>query len=298
MVTAPNVLPSDLPAAFRVADARHAGASESRLRASDLDRSTHGVRVRMDVCPDDPLLRRCVGVAAALRAPFAFSHTTAALLFGLPLPRRHTAEGPLHIAVTGTHPRRAHILTHRVRTLDLRAQRGLPVTSVERTWVDLARVLTEDELVVVGDHLVRRKAPQSTVAALSAAVESAVGRRGTVRARAALARVRPNTESPAETRLRLLIVDAGLPEPIVGHAVAHEGYWVGTPDLAYPQHRIAIEYQGAVHREQARFEEDVFRLERFHDAAWSVLQVTARDLRSPSRFLGRLASLLRRSILA
>ncbi|MBN9612801.1 MAG: hypothetical protein J0H64_04975 [Actinobacteria bacterium] len=103
--------------------------------------------------------------------------------------------------------------------------------------------------------------------------------------------LRSPVDSPPETLLRLLIVDAGLPEPMVNCPVRVGGR-VLHADLGYPQLKIAIEYEGGYHFDgghtQAR--RDVHRWEAMHDAKWRVLRVTALDLQDPRAFLARLAA--------
>jgi very-short-patch-repair endonuclease len=78
-----------------------------------------------------------------------------------------------------------------------------------------------------------------------------------------------------ETRLRLLLIDAGLPEPVIGNTIFDwTGAFVGTPDLAYVAERIAIEYEGDGHRsDPAVFAEDIERRERMQEAGWYVIRV-------------------------
>jgi very-short-patch-repair endonuclease len=167
---------------------------------------------------------------------------------------------------------------------------GLPVANPVDTWVHLAATLTVPELVIVGDHLVRKKRPLATLAELHAGVASQAGRRNVTRLREALALIRPHTGSPKETELRLLIRDAGLPEPLVGFEVHDHGYFVGTPDLAYPTERIAIEYEGDVHRvDLETFRDDIDRRERFEDAGWRVIRVTADQLLRPAALVERIS---------
>lgn len=73
-------------------------------------------------------------------------------------------------------------------------------------------------------------------------------RAGHERAREVLALSDVEAQSPMETRLRLLLVDAGLPRPVAQYSVLDSGGgWLATADLAYPQLRLALEYDGAVH---------------------------------------------------
>lgn len=162
-------------------------------------------------------------------------------------------------------------------------------------WLQLAPELTCDELVVAGDFLVCRKYATTTIPALEELLDSSVGVRGVRRAREAFADIRAGTDSPRESFLRLLLVRSGLPEPVVHHAVYDaDGFWVGTPDLAFVAERIAIEYEGSGHWEdQDTFEDDILRRELFRRAGWVVVQVTGRRMSNPASLLGEIEALLR-----
>ncbi len=83
-------------------------------------------------------------------------------------------------------------------------------------FVELASLLTLVDLVVVGDHLVRRR--RTTCADLVAWCAQSSDR-GAQAARRAAAYVRDRVDSPMETRVRMLIVLAGIPEPEVNLTV-------------------------------------------------------------------------------
>lgn len=107
---------------------------------------------------------------------------------------------------------------------------GIPLTDPDRTFLDLAAHLELVDLVVLGDSLVQHTSitPEGLVAAAGQ-----TKRRWARRARRAAALVRSGVDSPMETRLRLLIVLAGLPEPEVNHIIRDEqGAWVYRFDLA------------------------------------------------------------------
>jgi very-short-patch-repair endonuclease len=96
----------------------------------------------------------------------------------------------------------------------------------------------------------------------------------------------PATESPMETRLRLLLVLAGLPKPKVQVRLYDEHRMlIGRPDLYYPQQRLAIEYDGATHR--ASLAADNRRQNRLLDAGYRILRFTAADvLSAPDSVVG------------
>ena len=145
---------------------------------------------------------------------------------------------------------------------------------------------------LAGDFLLRRRRPLSSAAELVAA--ASVPRSGARQARAALLHVRAGTDSPPESETRLLLVRGGLPEPIIGHTVFHDGYFVGTPDLAYVDEKIAIEYQGSGHwLDRDVFEDDIIRRELFERAEWKNVLVTASRLRRPARLISEIGALLR-----
>ena len=80
-----------------------------------------------------------------------------------------------------------------------------------------------------------------------------------------------------ETRLRLLLVLAGLPRPRMQVALQDQhGMFVGRPDLYYPEESLAIEYDGATHRESLA--SDNRRQNRLIDAGYRVLRFSASDV--------------------
>ena len=159
----------------------------------------------------------------------------------------------------------------RVSGVDARVRRqrdavqhhGLPMTSPTQTFLDLAGDLDLVDLVVLGDSLVR--AGVATPDDLVAAAAGYRGRHARL-ARRAAAYVRQGVDSPMESRLRMLLVLAGLPEPVVNHALRDEttGRVRYRLDLSYPQWRIAVwgpRLRG-VRRTPARREHDAVALGR------------------------------------
>jgi len=298
-------LPPELGPQFGVGQARRAGVSKRRLTSPDLTSEFRGSRTRRGgEAPEadafaarfQALLLRCRAFLPVAPADFQFSHVTAARLHRIPIPEALETRATIDVTVAGsTVPRRAGVNGHRaVRLPRTVLVEGLPVVSVERAWIQLAAVLALDDLVIAGDFLVRRKSPASTIANLTAAARASAGMPGAARARAALGEIRSGTDSPRESRLRLVIVRAGLPEPVIGHTVTFQNYFVGTPDLAYVRERIALDYDGSVHRDDERvYIDDVERRQLFADADWRYITITRQNLRVPHSFLVRLDRLLR-----
>ena len=63
-------------------------------------------------------------------------------------------------------------------------------------------------------------------------------------------------------------------------------------DFAWPEHRLAVEYEGAWHGEPQNVARDRARLNRLTAAGWRVVFVTAADVRRPARLLARIAAAL------
>ena len=78
-----------------------------------------------------------------------------------------------------------------------------------------------------------------------------------------------------ETRVRLLITRGGLPEPVIHHTIySRNGDYIGTPDLAYVDAKIAIEYEGSQHRnDPVIYADDIERREQMQEAGWYVIRV-------------------------
>ncbi|MGW5673249.1 endonuclease domain-containing protein [Micromonospora sp. NPDC003776] len=98
-----------------------------------------------------------------------------------------------------------------------------------------------------------------------------------------------------ETRLRLLLLDAGLGPLTAQHDVLDgRGRFLARVDLAWPALRVAAEYDGDHHRERAHFRQDVARLNALRAAGWIVLRFTADDvLRHPAATVALVAQALR-----
>jgi very-short-patch-repair endonuclease len=95
-----------------------------------------------------------------------------------------------------------------------------------------------------------------------------------------------------ETRVRLLIVLAGLPRPQSQLIVTDLlGRFVARADLGYDVHRLIVEYDGAFHWEQRR--EDDRRREAMRGLGWTVLVFSADDYyKTPGATIERVRSAL------
>lgn len=170
------------------------------------------------------------------------------------------------------------IRTHRYRTPPmLWTRRGVKVTAPPQTFVDLAASSDLVELVVAGDSLVRRTpvTPTELAAFARQAHSNGVGR-----ARRAAALVRSNVDSAQETRSRMLIVLAGLPEPTVDLRFhSEEGVLLRRMDMGYEDAKLAVEYDGRHHiQRKAQWARDLERREYFEGLGWRFIILIAPDI--------------------
>jgi hypothetical protein len=162
-------------------------------------------------------------------------------------------------------------------------------TSPDDTAVDLLRFATVDDGVVLLDRLVQTGVVRlGDVRRTAGALPRCPG---SARAREAASLADGLAESPQETRLRLLLVRAGLPDPVAQYRVFDGGGFVARVDFAYPALKLAIEYDGLWHGERTAFLADRSRLNRLTAAGWVVLHVTADDLRRPERLVARVLAM-------
>lgn len=278
-MTSPKPLPPVLAAGpFTVAEARELGVGRSRLRHSSLHAPTSAVRC--DVQPDNVLaLARSIGLV--LPHPWAFSHLTAARLLSLPLPTVWSPSEGLHVLRPSQHTRirRAGVLGHRgLESRELMSIHGLPLTSPQDTWLDLATLLDVDDLVVAGDAVANRvdQAVEDLALRLSARPRG----RGRRRALRAVSLIRPGSGSAMESRARLAFLRGGLPEPELNASIVDgAGEWLATGDFVWREQRVVVEYEGDHHRQDRKqWQSDVARTRLLEALGWRVIRITARDL--------------------
>ena len=109
------------------------------------------------------------------------------------------------------------------------------------------------------------------------------GTPGIRKARLALEQARIGSDSAPETKLRLALEYRGLPEPQLNVPVELGAGVVRQPDLAYPEQRVAVEYDGESHSEAAQIVRDIAREEDFARAGWLMVRISKRHLENDAR---------------
>ncbi|WP_278313524.1 DUF559 domain-containing protein [Lolliginicoccus levis] len=186
------------------------------------------------------------------------------------------------------------LIAHRdeLRDSDVTTVRGMRTTTPARTAFDLARRQPLDEAVALVDALYQ--ATRLTPAQLGRYASERRGAWGINALRAVLDLADPGAESPQETKLRLLIVRAGLPRPRAQHVIRDErGLFIARADLAWPEWKVAVEYDGAHHftdPRQAR--RDAHRANGCLRAGWRVIRVLPESLRDADIVLAHIREAL------
>ncbi|WP_197517333.1 hypothetical protein [Microbacterium karelineae] len=220
-----------------------------------------------------------------------FVGPTAALIGGVPLPVGLHDELYVGVDYPRTPPRRPGIRGMRIGApRHVYRIQGLRIADPALTWATLGPLLDEYDLVAATDHLLRvprspgglvpldRTDPYATRETLAEALDGHRWR-AAPRLRRALERARTGSSSRPETLVRLLIVDAGLPEPALDYDVYDDDdLFIGAADLAYPRSRLAVEYEGEGHLDRAQFERDIERFARYEEAGWSYVRLTSRHV--------------------
>jgi hypothetical protein len=274
-------------APFTFGSARASGVTLDRLRRKDVVNVGRGLYRPADWDFD------LEGAARALSAasPGAWiSHVTAARLRGQVLPPWLADSTELHLSKPRALPsvRRKGILGHTVvaREDEIELVDGIRLSTRSRTWLDLARVLPLDDLVSMGDELIRvprvdfegRTQPYDTLAGLRVLVSHHPNLQGIVRAREALDLMRVGADSAPESLLRLAITNAGLPEPELQVPLRAGDGRSPSADLGYRHRRLAIQYDGEHHLGDAQMLSDRRRDKAFESAGWTVLVFDKGDL--------------------
>jgi very-short-patch-repair endonuclease len=155
---------------------------------------------------------------------------------------------------------------------------GLPITTPARTAFDIGRRYPHRVAVARIDALARATGLQRD--AVMSVAKNHPGARGLRKLETVLALVDAGAQSPQETYLRLLLVDAGLPRPSTQIPVPTDGqtYYL---DMGWEDCMVAVEYDGDHHRTDVmQYRKDIRRLEALARMGWIVIRVTAGDRRA------------------
>ncbi|MDM4140112.1 MULTISPECIES: DUF559 domain-containing protein [Mycobacterium] len=190
------------------------------------------------------------------------------------------------------------IQTHRDRIEEdeIDSVAGMPVTSPSRTALDLGCWYRTMTAVAAIDALAR--ATEIKAADIDLLGRRYAGRRGISRARQAVDLFDPGAQSPKESWLRVVLIQAGLPRPQTQIPVLDEfDSAIAYLDMGWKDVKVAVEYDGEQHRSDRRqYTWDIRRLETLERLGWIVIRVVAGD--RPAEIVGRVRAALARRVCA
>ena len=241
----------------------------------------------------------------ALGSDYAVSHVSAAVLHGLPVGGADLRE--IHVTRIG-HGGQRHVAGRRVHSSPLDPRwctviDGVLVTTVARTLADLSKIDSLEVAVSAADAAIHLK--KCTPGDLVTAMAELKFHAGGPRARRAMALVDGRSESPGETRTRLVLATGLLPKSELQISVFDEqGRFVGRGDGGYPELGVLWEYDGRGKYETLLLPgqtpldavlAEKKREERITELGWVVIRIDAADLRDPDRLVRRILAALVRS---
>lgn len=249
-----------------------------------LVRSGEWASILPKVVAVDPVpgwIQRAAGACLWGGPDAAASHRTAGVLWDL---EGVAPSSAVEISVPGKKSSpRPWLILHRVALMSASHRRNrIPVTNPARTLVDLAGVLPRAALELALEDALRRGLTSMPKLERTLIDEGGRGKRG-CRALSQLVRERRGDGRPTESRLEARLLDvlrrAGIPRPVLQHAVTTEDGFRARLDFAYPAEMLAIEVDGyRYHSGRTAWEADRRRMSHLAVAGWRVLHVTAKDL--------------------
>jgi very-short-patch-repair endonuclease len=232
---------------------------------------------------------RLLAHLVTVRGDPAYSHFSAARLHGLTIwhcgPQVHVTAAS---SVSGTsNPKdvvfhRGNVANGDIQPLRLRSGHVVQVTTLERTVVDCARAGGFAEAVVIGDHALRKGARSEVMWAM---VNAMPGRRGVRKARRVLRVLDGRSESPGESRTRLIIADMDLPQPELQVELTVGGR-VHRPDFLWEEQKLIVEFDGdykyfAYKPTREAVLDERKRERRLMEDGWRFVRLEWRDLANP-----------------
>jgi hypothetical protein len=296
-------VPSDVPdAPFTYQQIAQLGIPRQRLRelvaTGKVRRVLRGVYQRADV--PDTTLHRAWAARLVVSPDAVVCDRTAGWLWDVDTFEYHELEvlppldtfvlrGAARVSRAGCRGGERDLLPGDIQTLH-----GLRVTTPLRTALDLGCLLSRRAGLAALDGFMRVHG--LTHADLEAELPRYRRRRGVVQLRQIVPLADARAESPGESWTRIAIHDDGLPAP-------EPQFWVCTPDgqpifrldLAYPLHKVAVEYDGrAYHDSLQQRQHDERRRRWLREHGWTVIVVRHDCLKGPAldRWLGELRAAL------
>lgn len=223
------------------------------------------------------------------------SHSTAAILHGIPVPLSLERQSDIHVTVPAPHraPHATGIHGHASSVVRISSLHGARVSSPAATWLDLATVLDYRALTAAGDFVIYHRSPLPSLEQLAALTELSQNRRGRrARARAFLL-LDGRSESPPESVLRVILQERGFVVSRINHVVVDQfGEFVARTDFYLDEIGVVLEYMGDYHRTTVgQWRSDMSRRARIELTRVRVMELNADDLRDEEDLVARIHAL-------
>jgi hypothetical protein len=201
---------------------------------------------------------------------------------------------PAELCRTNRHaPPGIVVRSYDLNTSEIRVRNGIRITTPERTAFDIGRSMPADRSIPILDALAN--ASNFKVDDVVDLADTKPGSRGIRRLRSVLKLVDGGAESPQESRVRLLLVSAGLPPPETQIAFTDEfGAARIRVDMGWREWRVAVEYDGVQHwSDRYQRSWDIDRIAILETMGWTVVRISAEMLSRPEVIIERVGSKLR-----
>jgi len=255
---------------------------EGQVNCGALQRIWHGIYGYGEV--DTALRLRGLDLAAATSVAVCMG--TAAAAYGFDTERT----GDLHVLNPGGRQLRSTdgLIVHRRAGAPLAAVSGRSATAPSWTAIEVARGLRPPRALATLDAALR--SGMCSRDELHQELRRQSGRRGIVTARELLEFASEKAESPMESETRLVMIDGGLPPPVLQHQIVDPRGRTWRLDFAWPDLRVAAEYDGVDwHSGPEAFFRDRRRAAALQDLGWVVVAIVAEDVRHrPGELVRRL----------
>jgi very-short-patch-repair endonuclease len=206
---------------------------------------------------------------------------------------------PQHIIVDrgrrrSDYPARRHWLGPLPRG-DITAKGPIPVTTVSRTFVDVAGCAPSEELEDALDDALRRRL--TSIPRMRRQLEAAGRRKRVAILRALLDARDPTTRPPEsllETKVARILRSAKLTGLVAQHNIVVEGHVIARVDFAIPTAKVAVEADGyRWHSDRAQWQRDLERRNALTNLGWRIIHITWDDLSRPQAIIDQVEQALR-----
>lgn len=245
---------------------------ESELKHGPLQKIWYGIYSDRELSAELQLR----GLDLATGTTVAVCLGTAAAAYGF------DTEEPVDLHVlnpTGHQLRSADgLVVHRREGAPLSEVDGRPATAPAWTAIEVARSLRRPRALATLDAALR--SGTCTRGELQRAALRQAGRRGIVAVRDLLPLADSRADSEMESESRLMMIDGGLPLPVLQYPIVDRDHRTWRVDFAWPEQRLAVEYDGVVwHEGPEAFAYERQRRAALQEVGWVVIPIIADDVR-------------------